>query len=173
MEQARDEHQTYQATSVRFRRAGPTDRSALITLCAAYRKADSQPPATEAVSAALDLALEGDPLIHVFMIELLEESEDAGEHAAMIVGYIALSMGFSIEAGGRDAFIDELYLEPAVQGRGLGKRALEFAAFTCRELGARRIRLEVERKNPRAHALYQRLGFREHERRIMYKSLAT
>jgi ribosomal protein S18 acetylase RimI-like enzyme len=161
----------YADTSVRFRPADLSDRGALLTLCAAYRRADSQPQASALVSAAIDAALAGDALIRLFMIELLEESEQPSEHASLLVGYLAISLGFSIEAGGRDAFIDEIYVEPQVQRRGLGKRAFSFADGLCRELGVRRICLEVERHNERAQALYKQLGFRDHERLLLSRRL--
>jgi len=157
--------------SVRFRRADSSDRAALLALCAAYRRADDQPQASALVARAIDAALAGDALISLFMIELLEESEQPSEHAALLVGYVAVSLGFSIEAGGRDAFVDELYIEPRVQRRGLGKRALGFAAELCRELGVQRICLEVERKNDGAKRLYERLGFREHGRYLLSRRL--
>jgi ribosomal protein S18 acetylase RimI-like enzyme len=161
----------YAENSVRFRQATASDRSALISLCAAYRRADAQEQATQLVGAAVDAALAGDSLIHVYMIELLEESARRGEGATMLVGYLALTVGFSIEAGGRDAFIDELYIEPPVQGRGLGRRALLFAEQLCHQLGVRRVCLEVERENARAKKLYSALGFREHRRHLLSKQL--
>jgi ribosomal protein S18 acetylase RimI-like enzyme len=161
----------YAETSVRFRAADASDRGALLALCADYRRADSQPQASSLVSTAVDAALAGDSLVRVFMIELLEESEQPSEHAALLVGYLAISLGFSIEAGGRDAFIDEIYIAPRVQRRGIGKRAFSFAEQICRELGVRRICLEVERHNDRAHALYKQLGFQEHSRHLLSRRL--
>ncbi len=162
----------YAESSVRFRQVDPSDRAALIALCAAYRRADGQEQATPLVSAAVDAALAGESLVRVFMIELLEESEQPSEHAAMLVGYLAISLGFSIEAGGRDAFVDELFIEPHVQGRGIGRRALQFAEQVCRELGVRRVCMEVERENMRAKRLYNSLGFRDHTRHLLSKQLS-
>ncbi len=131
-------------------------------MCRAYRDADRQPAATELVAAALGAALAGDPMAHIWLIE------DGGEP----VGYLAVTLGFSIEAGGRDAFIDELYLDEASRGRGLGARALEFAEAECRKLGVRRLCLEVERHNPGARRLYERAGFRDHDRFLMSRWLS-
>lgn len=161
----------YDASSVRFRRVEQGDRSALLALCSAYRRVDSQPQADSLVSAAVDAALAGDPLIHLYLVELLEDSEQPTERGAMLVGYLAMTVGFSIEAGGRDAFIDELYIEPSMQGRSLGRRALDFAEQRCRELGAQRVCLEVERANTRAKKLYDALGYRDHGRFLLSKRL--
>ncbi len=61
------------------------------------------------------------------------------------IGYLVLTFGFSLEFGGRDGLVDELYVSPEHRGRGLGTRALEVAAATCREQGIRAVHLHVER----------------------------
>lgn len=86
-----------------------------------------------------------------------------------VVGYLLLAFGFSLEFRGRDAFVDELYVAPGHRGRGLGTRALELAAETCRELGVRALHLEVERYKEGAQALYRRMGFADHDRYLMTK----
>lgn len=146
--------------SLEFRLAAFEDRATLLTLLKAYRAEDQQPMGA-AVEHALDLALAGDPRVHIYLIE---------EHATAI-GYVAITLGFSIETGGTDALVDELYVARAAQGRGIGTRALEFAQDVCRTLGAKRACLEVEHHNPRAQALYTRLGFSAHTRSLMSKLL--
>lgn len=130
-------------------------------MCRSYREEDRQPLAPERVARAIDAALAGDPLIHIWLVE----------EAGSPVGYLAIGVGFSIEVGGRDAFIDELYLDGSARGRGIGTRALEFAEVECRAMGVRRLCLEVERHNPDARRLYERAGFRDHERHLMSKWL--
>ncbi|MCW5580158.1 MAG: GNAT family N-acetyltransferase [Luteimonas sp.] len=88
------------------------------------------------------------------------------------VGYLVLGWCFSIEQGGRHALVDELYLEPAARGRGLGAALLAVACDWAREHGAEVVRLEVNRHNPRAKALYLRSGFRDEDRDILTLSLA-
>ncbi|MGH9336239.1 MAG: GNAT family N-acetyltransferase, partial [Vicinamibacteria bacterium] len=65
-----------------------------------------------------------------------------------LVGYFVLTLGWSLEYGGRDAFVDELFVLPSHRGRGLGKRALEVMGSD--ELGVQALHLEVERENPAA-----------------------
>ena len=83
-----------------------------------------------------------------------------------------LSLGFSIEHGGRDGFIDDLYLVPAARGMGLGRALLAFAVGEAEKLGIRMLHLEVEPGNDRAHDLYRRNGFTESGRRLMSLRLA-
>src|SRR5262249_26338223 len=89
------------------------------------------------------------------------------ERANITVGYFVLGFGFSLEFGGRDALLDELYVVPDCRGRGIGKAALEFAAAKCRERGLAALHLEADYFNKRAHALYLQFGFRDHERHLM------
>lgn len=82
------------------------------------------------------------------------------------VGYLALTFGFSFEFHGRDAFVDEFYLEAAVRGRGWGRDALLFALREARALGVHAVHLEVEPTNP-ASALYEKAGFSVGARHLM------
>jgi PIN domain nuclease of toxin-antitoxin system/ribosomal protein S18 acetylase RimI-like enzyme len=91
-------------------------------------------------------------------------------HRGQTVGYVVLTRGFSIEAGGCEGCIDELYLVPEVRGRGLGRRVLALLEAEAGRLGARRLFLEVERGN-RAIALYRRAGFVDHGRHLLSKQL--
>ncbi len=94
-------------------------------------------------------------------------SEDAGR----AIGYLALCFGYSLEFFGRDAFIDELYVEPAYRNHGHGSHLLETAAAACPALGVRALHLEVDHVNERARGLYLRAGYSDHERFLMTKLL--
>jgi len=83
--------------------------------------------------------------------------------------YLVLSFGFSLEFGGRDAFVDELYVADEARGAGLGTAALRLAEEACREAGIGALHLEVEHVNARARALYERSGYHAHERHLMTK----
>jgi GNAT superfamily N-acetyltransferase len=68
--------------------------------------------------------------------------------------------------------IDEIYLEPHARGRGLGGALLAAACDWARGQGAEIARLEVNRHNARARALYLRSGFRDDDRDILSCPLA-
>ena len=87
------------------------------------------------------------------------------------VGYVFLAFGFILEFGGRDAFVDELYLAPEFRGRGIGELALAFVEKEARLLGLRALRLEVSKGNLRAIGLYHKAGFEAHDRLLMTKVL--
>jgi ribosomal protein S18 acetylase RimI-like enzyme len=83
------------------------------------------------------------------------------------VGYAVLTFGFSIEFGGRDAFIDELYIAEEFRGRGWGRLAINTMAEKGREAGVHALHLEVTRGNTRALELYRSSGYEEHDRYLM------
>lgn len=87
------------------------------------------------------------------------------------VGYLVITFGFSLEFGGRDAFVDELYVSEPWRGRGLGVEALAVAEAACRDAGIHALHLEVEHENERARALYERSGYMAHTRHLMTKRL--
>lgn len=90
-------------------------------------------------------------------------SEDAGR----AIGYIALCFGYSLEFFGRDAFVDELYVDPAYRNHGHGAHLLAVVEAACPELGVRALHLELDHANERARNLYLRAGFADHERFLM------
>lgn len=87
------------------------------------------------------------------------------------VGYIVLTLGYSLEYYGRDAFVDDLYIRPEHRAQGLGKLALQRLEDSCRDLDVRAIHLEVGRDNHAARGLYRKWGFEEHDRLLMTKHL--
>jgi diamine N-acetyltransferase len=86
-------------------------------------------------------------------------------------GYVILTLGYSFEYRGRDAFIDELYIEPEFRRRGYGRQAMEFVAERARELGVAAVHLEVDRGNEAGMTLYHRAGYVDHERYLMTRWL--
>jgi ribosomal protein S18 acetylase RimI-like enzyme len=88
-----------------------------------------------------------------------------------LIGYLTLTFGYSIEHRGRDALVDELYVEPDARALTAGTQLLESAAELCRAMAITRVHLEVDHTNPRAHALYARLGFRGQARQLLTRSL--
>ncbi|MBD1855975.1 MULTISPECIES: GNAT family N-acetyltransferase [Leptolyngbya] len=84
-----------------------------------------------------------------------------------VVGYIALCTGYSIEFGGKDAFIDEFYIRPDFQGKGLGKHTLEQIKIIAKALGIGAIHLEVLQSNLSAQKLYRNSKFENREQYVL------
>ena len=88
------------------------------------------------------------------------------------VGYIVLTIGFSFEFRGHDAFIDELYVEEDFRRRGYGRQAVVYLEERAREMGVNAVHLEVDLGNEAAFELYRRAGYEDHQRFLMTKWLS-
>ncbi len=75
------------------------------------------------------------------------------------VGYIAVSFGWSVEYGGMDAIVDELFVRPAVRGRGMAGEAIYALGQALKQSTIKALHLEVDRSNDAAMRLYERSGF--------------
>ena len=84
-----------------------------------------------------------------------------------VAGYMLLAYTFSQEAGGKTAWIEEIYILPEFRSQGLGSEFFEFIKSEIEPVCAR-LRLEVEEDNIRAKKLYASLGFKplEYEQMI-------
>lgn len=80
------------------------------------------------------------------------------------VGYVAICFGYSIEFGGRDAFVDEIFVAREYRGKGFGKAALTLVKSEAASLGVTALHLEVARSNNQAQRLYRSAGFVSRER---------
>ena len=88
-----------------------------------------------------------------------------------IAGYVVLTFDYGLEAGGREMFIDELFLVERFRGQGLGARVLDFVTRACRELGGRALHLAVGLENVRARRAYEKHGFAPTRREMMTLAL--
>lgn len=149
-------------TELSYRAAATSDIDNLLRLMLGLQQDDpwSVPFREESVRESLCELLANPSLGRVFLVC---ESDSC-------VGYVVLSFDFSLEYGGRNAWVDELFIRPEFRGRGIGSKALEFAVEAACECGARVLHLEVNRGNPAIH-LYRRHGFEDHSRYLLSKWL--
>jgi GNAT superfamily N-acetyltransferase len=87
------------------------------------------------------------------------------------VGLAYMSHQWTLEHGGGIVWLEELFVEPGMRSRGLGRELLRAACDHARAQGCRAVDLEVETTHPRASGLYLREGFRPLERRRLYRLL--
>jgi GNAT superfamily N-acetyltransferase len=90
---------------------------------------------------------------------------------AQPVGFIALVFSFSLELGGRMAFIDELFIEENFRGKGIGRRTVQLVIDEARQLDMRNLMLEVNELNLPARRIYEKAGFTDRRYRLMTKWL--
>lgn len=138
----------------------PADAEVLVRLARDFHCEDGH-PLDPAVEPGLRKLTEGDPVAPTWIVR----------EGGVVIGYVALSFGHSIMAGGPDGFIDDLYLVPSVRGRGLGRRVLAFVEAAARERGYRALHLEVELANTRAQRTYAAAGYEPSPRKLMTKTL--
>ena len=142
--------------TVRFDAVGVSDADTLVHLARAFHDEDGH-PLIEPGERALRQVAHGEPLARAWLVH----------EAEAVVGYLVITLGFSVEYGGRDGFIDDLYLVPSARGRGLGRKLIAFAQAQARELGIGTLHLEVDGGNEGATRLYRAAGFAETGRRLM------
>ena len=144
-----------------FRAAATSDADTILAMMRELYAHDPTPLDEPAARAALSRLLAGDPfgIVHLILLD---------DYPA---GYVVLTFGFSLEFGGRDAFVDEIFVREEFRGRGAGAGALRFAEEVCRVRGVRALHLEVEHANSGAQALYRRLGFRDRGYYLMTRRL--
>jgi len=142
--------------TVRFDPVCVSDADTLVRLARDFHREDGH-PLTEGGEAALRQIAHGEPFARAWLVR----EDDAA------LGYLIITLGFSVEYGGRDGFIDDLYLVSAARGHGLGRKLIDFARAQARELGIGTLHLEVEGGNDAAARLYRAAGFSETGRRLM------
>ncbi len=86
------------------------------------------------------------------------------------IGHAVVTFGYDLEFGGRDAFLTELWVDPAERGRGAATAALALLDGELRALEVRALHLGVRPENP-AVRLYERAGFVASPRIFMTRRL--
>lgn len=88
------------------------------------------------------------------------------------VGVAVLAYTWTLEHGGRAAWLDELYVVPERRGAGIGQRMLAAALAVARADGCLAVDLEVDADHARAESLYLREGFAALPRRRFARRVA-
>ncbi|MGE4481184.1 GNAT family N-acetyltransferase [Acidocella sp.] len=143
------------------RRALPADAPLFLQMCRDFHIEDGS-PLDEAGEATIAHVCRGEPLAPAFLLE----------YGGAPAGFFLLTLGYSVENGGTDGFIDDIYLLPPLRGQGLGHKAVQLAIEAAREVGIRALLLEVEAPNERAYHLYLKMGFEDTKRRLLRQVIA-
>lgn len=146
---------------VAFKLADNSRLGMLMTLIREYYVYDGHEFNEARVQGALKEIFNNSTLGKIWFISWNEE----------VIGYLILTFGFSVEFGGRDAFVDEFYIREAYRGKGLGRKSIEFVEETAKKLGVKAVHLEVSRSNTNAQAVYRKLGFTDRSYYLMTRLL--
>lgn len=129
------------------RPTGPADLDVLVELAAEYCAADGHGFDEPTVRAGFE------PLLHDDRYGIVRLATVDG----VVDGYGVVTWGWSIEIGGLDVVLDEIYTR--TKGHGVGTALLRSLEVECRARGVKRIFLETELANEAARRLYAREGF--------------
>ena len=99
------------------------------------------------------------------LVPLLESDEHGtvlvAEHDNELVAYAVICWSWSVEIGGPEACLDEIYA--GTRGQGIGSTLISAVRDSCVAHGMRRIFLETESVNERARQLYGRHGYEQED----------
>ncbi|MDX1785549.1 GNAT family N-acetyltransferase [Roseovarius sp. ZX-A-9] len=137
--------------------AKPDDLDRLMPLCTAFQIEEGLPPDPDTLRAALVPLLEGSPHGAVYIVGPVRAP----------IGYAVVCFGWSLEFGGLDGFLDEIYIRPGVRGRGIGSEILNSLPKALAGAGLKALHLEVRRDNEKARALYAKLHFEPREQYML------
>ncbi|GAB5524741.1 MAG: hypothetical protein Roseis2KO_26130 [Roseivirga sp.] len=148
---------------IQFVQATIADMQQVLTFMEAFYAIDGYDFEEERARANAENLISNEHLGRLWLLKLYNEP----------VGYLALTFGFSFEYGGRDAFIDELYLDEAFRNRGYGTKILQQLDAEAGALDIKAIHLEVEGHNHRGKRLYKKSGFASNDRTLMTRRLGN
>jgi GNAT superfamily N-acetyltransferase len=144
-----------------MRRANPEDRQRLVELMAEFYDEAGYQLDRRRAGRAFSTLLSDEQLGQVWLIQ--SDFQDAG--------YVVLTLGYSMEYGGCDGFVDDLFIREPYRNRGLGTTALAHVVGFAENMGVRALHLEVARDSPAAQ-LYRRAGFVDNDRQLLTLKLA-
>lgn len=133
--------------------ARPQDAERLLPLVAAFHAELGLETSEADRLAGISPLLEGSPHGVVYLM---------GPQRAPI-GYVVICFGWSVEFGGMDGFVDEIFVRPSVRGRGIGSEVLRQLAKALTQAGMRALHLEVRKDDTATRRFYEKLHFATRE----------
>lgn len=76
-----------------------------------------------------------------------------------VVGVAVIPFAWTLEHGGKSAWLDELYVLSGYRNSGIGMLLIERMMKEAKKAGCLAVDLEVAEEHRRAEALYKRMGF--------------
>jgi len=158
---AGDESMIKAGNNASIRRAEGVDADTFLEMARAFHHEDGHPLAPCAEAAILRMLEPGftEGLVLLLVVD------------GRISGYGSLSFGYGIEHGGRETFLEDLYVVPAMRARGYGGLMCVALEDAAREAGCHAMHLEVMPGN-RAERLYRRIGFSDRGSMLLTKPLS-
>ena len=146
-----------------MKRASQNDVQQLVTMMGEFYAEGGYPLNHQRAAEAFATLLADDRLGYVWFIQT--EGQD--------VGYVVLTLCYSMEYGGLNAFVDDLFVRLPFRRAGLGTAALTEVRALCTKRGVRAIQVETGRDNAAAQGVYRRVGFTQTDRQLLALRLAN
>ncbi len=89
------------------------------------------------------------------------------------VGYYCLSYGYSLQRHGRDAILDEIYIDNKVRNKGIGQGTIKHILSELKREGIKELYLFVRKGNLQAQRLYRRIGFKNIKESVMFLDISS
>jgi GNAT superfamily N-acetyltransferase len=132
-----------------FRPADDGDVEVVIDFMRQLYASERQPFDESFARVALEHLVANETQGGVWMIQRDEET----------IGYVAVTLGYSLRLHGQVACVDELFVVPAQRKQGVGTAALRFVADMCAERGIEVLCVEIGRSATAARQLAHAAGF--------------
>ena len=136
--------------NVQYQLATMADLEELVILVGHYHEFDSIESSPQERRVAITPLIDSNQNLGFILVAKIDGN---------IIGYIAVCYGYSIEFGGRDAFIDEFYIQQNMREQGIGLALLNKAKAEAKHHSVKAMHLEVTNTNSQAKLLYQQNGF--------------
>jgi GNAT superfamily N-acetyltransferase len=131
------------------RAADDSDVDVVIDFMRQSYESERQPFDEGVARVALERLVEDETLGGVWILQRDDES----------VGYVAVTLGYSVRLHGQIACVDELFVVSAQRNQGVGAAALRFVADMCRARGIEALRVEIGRSATAARKLAYAAGY--------------
>ena len=125
-----------------MRKATPADAEVLAGMMAEFYAEADYPLNADRAREAFHALLTDPGLGEAWLIQA--DGRDAG--------YMVVTFGYSMEYGGRDAFIDDLFIRPAYRHAGLGSALVRHARELCAARGVRALHSRSRETTPGRNA---------------------
>lgn len=137
-----------------IQKATTAQREKIIELLLAQLREHSISTPLEKITSAVD-GIFSNPNLGALHVAILNEN---------IIGVSCLSFIWTIEHGGKAAWLEEIYIMPSHRTSGIGTKLLEATMEFAKSLNCSALDLEVEDDHARVKKWYERHGFSAHTR---------
>lgn len=142
-------------TSLQIRAADRADAPTLAAMIRSLARHEGKAEVDHITPESVcDWAFGPEPAFHALL------AEDGAADEAPALGYLAWYPVFSPFKGGRVLLVENLWVEEAARGRGVGKALLQALAREARRRGLARMELNVRLDNEATRRFYAGLGFK-------------